>query len=99
MKKIFLLFSMALLSLTASAYDYDYEPEAEGGDWAVGLNINQGTPNPVFNAGLGGKIQFYASRAFRLEASFNGWWPKTTNTLASRLSKKGKQSVVVYRAK
>ena len=74
MKKIFLLFSMALLSLTASAYDYDYEPEAEGGDWAVGLNINQGTPNPVFNAGLGGKIQFYASRAFRLEASFNGFF-------------------------
>ena len=34
-----------------------------------------------------------------LEASYNGWYPKTTDTLASRLSKKGKQSVVVYRAK
>ena len=34
-----------------------------------------------------------------LEASYNGWYPKTTNTLASRLSKSGKQSVVVYRAK
>ena len=34
-----------------------------------------------------------------LEASYNGFYPKTTNTLASRLSSKGKQSVVVYRAK
>ena len=34
-----------------------------------------------------------------LEASYNGWYPKTTNTLKSRLSKSGKQSVVVYRAK
>ena len=34
-----------------------------------------------------------------LEASLNGWYPKTTNTLKSRLSKSGKQSVVVYRAK
>lgn len=34
-----------------------------------------------------------------LEASYNGWYPKTTNTLKSRLSKKGKKSVKVYRAK
>ena len=34
-----------------------------------------------------------------LEASLNGWWPKITHTLKSRLSKAGKQSVVVYRAK
>lgn len=34
-----------------------------------------------------------------LEASYNGFYPKTTNTLKSRLSKNGKQSVVVYRAK
>ena len=34
-----------------------------------------------------------------LEASYNGFYPKTTNTLKSRLSKTGKQSVVVYRAK
>ena len=34
-----------------------------------------------------------------LEASLNGWFPKVTNTLKSRLSKAGKQSVVVYRAK
>lgn len=34
-----------------------------------------------------------------LEASYNGWYPKVTNTLKSRLSKAGKQSVVVYRAK
>ena len=34
-----------------------------------------------------------------LEASYGGWYPKVTNTLKSRLSKSGKQSVVVYRAK
>ena len=34
-----------------------------------------------------------------LEASYGGWYPKVTNTLKSRLSKNGKQSVVVYRAK
>lgn len=76
MKKIFMLFCVALLSLTASAYDYDYEPEAKGGDWAIGLNINQGTPNPLFNLGLGGKVQFYAARMFRLEASFNGFFKR-----------------------
>ena len=34
-----------------------------------------------------------------LEASYNGYYPKTQNCLKSRLSKSGKQSVVVYRAK
>lgn len=34
-----------------------------------------------------------------LEASYGGFYPKTTNKLKSRLSKSGKQSVVVYRAK
>lgn len=34
-----------------------------------------------------------------LEASLGGFYPKTTNTLASRLSLAGKKSVVVYRAK
>lgn len=34
-----------------------------------------------------------------LEASYGGCYPKTTNKLKSRLSKSGKQSVVVYRAK
>lgn len=34
-----------------------------------------------------------------LEASYGGWYPKTTDSLKSRLSKSGKQSVVVYRAK
>lgn len=34
-----------------------------------------------------------------LEASLNGWYPKVTNTLKSRLSTSGKNSVVVYRAK
>ena len=34
-----------------------------------------------------------------LEASLKGWYPKSTATLKSRLSKSGKQSVYVYRAK
>lgn len=71
MKKIFLLFSMALLSLTASAYDY--ETEAESGDFALGINLDNGTRNPVLNWGLGAKLQFYATHAFRLEGSFNGF--------------------------
>lgn len=46
--------------------------------------------NPHWCMAYGGKV---------LEASYGGWYPKTTNTLKSRLSKSGKQSVVVYRAK
>ena len=34
-----------------------------------------------------------------LEASLGGFYPKTANNLASRISPKGKKSVVVYRAK
>ena len=40
-----------------------------------------------------------AYQGYILEASYNGWYPKRTNTLKSRLSKSGKSSVVVYRAK
>lgn len=39
-----------------------------------------------------------AYKGYVLEASYNGWYPKRTNTLKSRLSKSGKSSVVVYRA-
>lgn len=38
-------------------------------------------------------------KGYVLEASYGGWYPKRTNTLASRLSKSGKRSVKVYRAK
>jgi hypothetical protein len=54
------------------------------------ISIYWSNGKPHWCIAYGGKI---------LEASYNGWYPKTTNTLASRLSKKGKQSVVVYRAK
>lgn len=54
------------------------------------ISINWSNGKPHWCIAYGGKI---------LEASYGGWYPKTTNTLASRLSKKGKQSVVVYRAK
>lgn len=40
-----------------------------------------------------------AFNGYVLEASLKGWYPKKTNTLKSRLSKKGKRSVVVYRLK
>ena len=54
------------------------------------ISIYWSNGNPHWCIAYGGKI---------LEASYNGWYPKTTNALASRLSKSGKQSVVVYRAK
>lgn len=54
------------------------------------ISIYWSNGKPHWCIAYGGKI---------LEASYGGWYPKTTNTLASRLSKKGKQSVVVYRAK
>ena len=54
------------------------------------ISIYWANGKPHWCMAYGGKI---------LEASYNGWYPKTTNTLKSRLSKKGKQSVVVYRAK
>lgn len=54
------------------------------------ISINWKNGNPHWAMAYEGKV---------LEASLNGWFPKVTNTLKSRLSKSGKQSVVVYRAK
>ena len=54
------------------------------------ISINWKNGNPHWAMAYEGKV---------LEASLNGWFPKVTNTLKSRLSKNGKQSVVVYRAK
>ena len=54
------------------------------------ISISGSNGKPHWAIAYGGKI---------LEASYGGWYPKTTNTLSSRLSKQGKQSVVVYRAK
>jgi hypothetical protein len=54
------------------------------------ISINWKNGNPHWCMAYNGKV---------LEASLNGWYPKVTNTLRSRLSKSGKQSVVVYRAK
>ena len=54
------------------------------------ISINWKNGNPHWALVYNGKV---------LEASYNGWYPKVTNTLKSRLSKSGKQSVVVYRAK
>lgn len=54
------------------------------------ISINWSNGNPHWCMAYKGKV---------LEASYNGFYPKTTNTLKSRLSKTGKQSVVVYRAK
>ena len=54
------------------------------------ISINWKNGNPHWAMAYEGKV---------LEASLNGWYPKTTNTLKSRLSMSGKQSVVVYRAK
>jgi len=51
----------------------------------------------IWNNGLPHWAIVYKGKV--LEASYGGWYPKVTNTLKSRLSKSGKQSVVVYRAK
>lgn len=68
--------------------------------------VNNPTPNNVkdgdiisiiWNNGLPHWAIVYKGKV--LEASYGGWYPKATNTLKSRLSKSGKQSVVVYRAK
>lgn len=54
------------------------------------ISINWSNGNPHWCMAYKGKV---------LEASYGGFYPKTTNKLKSRLSKSGKQSVVVYRAK
>ena len=53
------------------------------------ISIEWKNGNPHWCIAYDGKI---------LEASLKGWYPKVTNTLKSRLSPKGKRSVVVYRA-
>ena len=65
MKKILLLFCTVLVSVTASARYYDSEPDA--GDWAIGLNMNSGSYYPLINFGLGTKLQYYSTSAFRIE--------------------------------
>ena len=83
MKKLMMLFCVALLSVGASAQEY-YEEEYEGaqaGDWAIGLNLGMGfgsIPNAVnhdstegyVNFGLMPKVQYYITDAFRPEVSF-----------------------------
>lgn len=54
------------------------------------ISINWKNGNPHWCMAWNGKV---------LEASLKGWYPKSTNTLKSRLSKVGKQSVIVYRVK
>lgn len=54
------------------------------------ISIEWSNGNPHWGMVYNGKV---------LEASYKGFYPKTTNTLKSRLSKSGKNSVVVYRAK
>lgn len=76
MKKILLLFCTVLVSVTASARYYDSEPDA--GDWAIGLNMNSGSYYPLINFGLGTKLQYYATSAFRIEANFN-WFIERKN--------------------
>ena len=76
MKKILLLLCGVLVSLTANARYYD--SEADAGDWAIGLNMNAGTSYPLVNFGLGTKLQYYATSAFRLEANFD-WFIEKRN--------------------
>lgn len=84
MKKLMMLFCVALMSVGASAQEY-YEEEEEGakaGDWAIGLNLGMGfgsIPTVVnhditegyVNFGLVPKVQYYVTDAFRTEISFS----------------------------
>ena len=72
MKKVMMLFCVALMSVGASAQEY-YEEEYEGakaGDWAIGLNLGMGFGDSYVNFGIMPKVQYYVTDAFRPEVSF-----------------------------
>ena len=78
MKKLMMLFCVALMSVGASAQEY-YEEEYEGaqaGDWAIGLDLGMGFGDSYVNFGLMPKIQYYVTDAFRPEVSFDYFIPK-----------------------
>lgn len=52
-------------------YDDSYRDRAA--KWAIGINFDAGTHNPVWAFGLGVNLQFFATDAFRIEASYNGY--------------------------
>ena len=58
-------------SYSSSSYAYSYRDRAN--HWALGFNIGGGTHNPVWALGLGLNLQYFATDAFRLEASYNGY--------------------------
>jgi len=73
MKKLMMLFCVALMSAGASAQEY-YEEEYEGaqaGDWAIGLDLGMGFGDSYVNFGLMPKVQYYVTDAFRPEVSFD----------------------------
>ena len=73
MKKLMMLFCVALMSVGASAQEY-YEEEYEGaqaGDWAIGLELGMGFGDSYVNFGLMPKVQYYVTDAFRPEVSFD----------------------------
>ena len=73
MKKLMMLFCVALMSVGASAQEY-YEEEYEGaqaGDWAIGLDLGMGFGDSYVNFGLMPKVQYYVTDAFRPEVSFD----------------------------
>ncbi len=41
--------------------------------WAVGVNFNTGTNDPVVAFGIGANLQFFATDDFRIEAAYNGY--------------------------
>lgn len=73
MKKLMMLFCVALMSVGASAQEY-YEEEYEGaqaGDWVIGLDLGMGFGDSYVNFGLMPKVQYYVTDAFRPEVSFD----------------------------
>ncbi|MBO4800567.1 MAG: porin family protein [Bacteroidaceae bacterium] len=69
MKKFMLALCLSFVSLGTFAQEY-YDDSAAAGDWAVGLNIPF-TFGDDTHLGFGPKLQYYATQALRLEASFD----------------------------
>ncbi len=61
---------------SSDSYSYSYRPDYKdrANHWAVGMNFDCGTSNPVWAFGLGANLQFYATDDFRIEASYNGYF-------------------------
>ena len=69
MKKYLFALCLSFVSVGTFAQEY-YDDSAAAGDWAIGMNIPLSFGDDT-HLGFGPKLQYYATHALRLEASFN----------------------------